>query len=110
LIKIAVFGLGKVGAPMAAVFASSGASVTGCDPKLEVVDLVDQGLAPVEEPELRALMAENRDRLRATIDADEAVLASDISFVIVPTPSSADGTFDNRFVIQAVETIGRALR
>jgi UDPglucose 6-dehydrogenase len=108
--KIAIFGLGKVGAPMAAVFASSGAFVTGCDLKPEVAALVDRGVAPVEEPELTALMAENRDRLRGTIDAEKAVLASDISFVIVPTPSSADGTFNNRFVVEAVERIGRALR
>jgi UDPglucose 6-dehydrogenase len=44
------------------------------------------------------------------MDANEAVLNSDASFVIVPTPSDGTGFFSNRFVLQAMETIGKALR
>ena len=108
--NISVFGLGKLGAPLAAVFASSGARVIGSDRKPELVALINRGVAPVEEPGLAQLIAENRDRLCATTDAAQAVLASDISFIVVPTPSLADGTFNNRLVIEAAERIGRALR
>ena len=35
---------------------------------------------------------------------------SDASFVIVPTPSDSTGFFSNRFVLQAMESLGEALR
>ena len=35
---------------------------------------------------------------------------SDASFVIVPTPSDSTGFFSNRFVLQAMESLGKALR
>ena len=44
------------------------------------------------------------------MDANEAIQKSDASFVIVPTPSDNTGFFSNRFVLQAMETLGRALR
>ncbi|HTE81698.1 MAG TPA: nucleotide sugar dehydrogenase, partial [Reyranella sp.] len=52
----------------------------------------------------------NRARLTATMDATAAVQNSDASFVIVPTPSDSTGFFSNRFVLQAMDTIGKALR
>jgi UDPglucose 6-dehydrogenase len=44
------------------------------------------------------------------MDASQAVQNSDASFVIVPTPSDSTGFFSNRFVLQAMETLGKALR
>ena len=51
-----------------------------------------------------------RGRVRATTDFAEAVTSSEVSFVIVPTPSGADRLFINRYVVDAVERIGLALR
>jgi len=50
--------------------------------------------------------AANRERLSATMDANKAIQNSDASFVIVPTPSDSTGFFSNRFVLQAMETLG----
>src|ERR1035438_3530492 len=52
----------------------------------------------------------NRARLSATLDCEEAVLASDITFIMVPTPSNPDGMFSMRYVLSAAEKIGAALR
>ncbi len=49
-------------------------------------------------------------RLHATTDAADAVARTDVTFVIVPTPSGADGAFSNAHVIAAVRKIGAALR
>src|SRR4029453_4332815 len=49
-------------------------------------------------------------RVRATLNYEEAIRASDVSFIIVPTPSAADRMFTNRYVIEAVERIGHALQ
>jgi UDPglucose 6-dehydrogenase len=108
--RVAVIGLGKLGAPLAAVLASKGHEVIGVDLNAAFVDAINAGRAPVTEPQLQELIDKSRDRLRATQDFAEAVSQTDISFVIVPTPSDAHGVFTNKFLLGAVEKIGAALR
>lgn len=108
--RVNVVGLGKLGAPLAAVLASRGFSVTGLDVNKALVDALNAGKMPIVEPQLNELIAANRQRLAATMDANEAVQKSDASFVIVPTPSDSTGFFSNRFVLQAMDTLGKALR
>ena len=108
--RVSVVGLGKLGAPLAAVLASRGFTVTGLDVSKTLVDALNAGKMPIVEPQLNELIAANRQRLSATMDAGEAVDKSDASFVIVPTPSDSTGFFSNRFVLQAMESLGKALR
>jgi UDPglucose 6-dehydrogenase len=108
--RVAVIGLGKLGAPLAAVLASCGHSVVGVDVNPAAVEALNAGRAPVTEPGLQARLDQAGGRLRATTDIADAILATDISFVIVPTPSGPDGTFTNRFVLDAVRKIGASLR
>ena len=108
--RVSVVGLGKLGAPLAAVLASRGFSVIGLDVNKTFVDAMNAGKMPIVEPQLNELIAANRERLSATMDANEAIQKSDASFVIVPTPSDSTGFFSNRFVLQAMETLGKALQ
>ncbi|MCL6505793.1 MAG: nucleotide sugar dehydrogenase [Bryobacteraceae bacterium] len=108
--KIAVVGLGKLGAVMAAVLAERGHTVTGADRNGSVVDKVNQGRAPVAEPGLEELLRRNRERLRATPDTEMAVAGADVVFIVTPTPSGPDGMFSVHLVLEASEAIGRALR
>ena len=108
--RVNVVGLGKLGAPLAAVLASRGFSVIGLDVNKTLVDALNAGKMPIIEPQLNELIAANKQRLTATMDANEAVQQSDASFVIVPTPSDQTGFFSNRFVLQAMATLGKALR
>jgi len=108
--RVSVVGLGKLGAPLAAVLASRGFSVIGLDVNKTLVDAMNAGKMPIVEPQLNELIAANRERLTATMDANEAIQKSDASFVIVPTPSDSTGFFSNRFVLQAMETLGKALK
>lgn len=108
--RISVIGLGKLGAPLAAVFASKGFSVVGTDLNRTFVDAINRGEAPVDEPRLQELIERNQDRLTATMDAVAAVAESEATFVIVPTPSDAAGVFSNRFLLAAVETVGAGVR
>lgn len=107
--RIAVFGLGKLGAVMAAVLADAGHDVVGVDLSADLVALVNAGVAPVDEPGLQALMDASAGRLRATTDAADALDGAQASYVIVPTPSGADGTFTNRYVVTALDAIGSRL-
>lgn len=106
---ISVIGLGKLGAPMVAAFASRGFRVIGVDINPENVRLVNEARPPVFEPQLEEYLAQNRERISATEDFERAVLESDITFIIVPTPSNPEGAFSTQYVREAGEQIGKAL-
>lgn len=108
--SFSVIGLGKLGASMAAAVASRGFNVIGVDVSQRAVDLINAGHAPVQETGLEELINANRERLRATLSHREAVLNSDVSFVIVPTPSDVQGAFSLQYAKWAFQEIGRALR
>ena len=108
--KLSIIGLGKLGAPMAAVMAHKGNTVVGVDINPAYVSAIQQGKAPVEEPGLAAMIQANQGRLTATADLEEAVLETEATFIILPTPSGQDGTFSLRYVLSVVDKIGAALR
>lgn len=107
--QISVIGLGKLGASMAAAFGERGFRVIGVDINQRSVDLVNEGKAPVQETDLNTMIFANRERIRATTSSEEAILNSDISFVIVPTPSDERGSFSLQYVEWAFKEIGKAL-
>lgn len=107
---ISIIGLGKLGAPLLAVMAHKGHTVVGVDANPRAVAALNEGQAPVREPGLQAMIDANRQRISATGSYEEAILATGISFILVPTPSEPDGRFSLRHVISAAEQIGAALR
>jgi UDPglucose 6-dehydrogenase len=107
---VSVIGLGKVGACVAACLAHKGFQVIGVDVNQTSVDLVNDGRAPVMEPGLNDMIAANRQRLRATTDYADAISATNVTFIVVPTPSDDDGAFSLKFVWDAGRQIGAALR
>lgn len=106
--RIAVVGLGKLGAPLAAVFASKGHEVLGVDVSPEVVRLLSDGRAPVDEPGLQELLSASRERLTATSDLSAAAHA-DALVLLVPTPSDERGAFNNAYLLAALDEISPAL-
>src|SRR5579864_8467799 len=108
--KLSIIGLGKLGSPMAAVMVHKGHTVIGVDVNPSYVAAIQQGLPPVNEPDLAAMIQANRERLSATGDCHAAVLATDATFIMVPTPSEPDGKFSMRYVRNVSEKIATALR
>jgi len=107
--RISIVGLGKLGASMAAAIASRGHEVIGVDVNRRAVDAINAGHAPVQETGLEALIDANRSRLRATMNQEEAILESELTFVIVPTPSDERGAFSLQYAAYAFREIGKAL-
>jgi UDPglucose 6-dehydrogenase len=107
-VRVAVIGLGKLGAPLAAVLASKGNEVLGIDVNARTVRLLNEGYAPVEEPGLQALVSASRDKLTATTDLDAAA-GAELSILLVPTPSDDRGAFSNEYLLAALDGIGRGL-
>jgi UDPglucose 6-dehydrogenase len=109
-VRISIIGLGKLGSPMAACFAAKGFTTIGVDVDERLVAALNDGRPPVFEPSLGEMIAEGRSMLTATTDTGAAVAETDATFVIVPTPSEPGGGFSLRFVLPAMDAIGRALR
>src|SRR5437762_14135914 len=107
---ISVIGLGKLGAPIAACFAARGFQVIAVDIDAQKADAIGRGAPHVHEPRLAELLKESKGRLRATQDTEAAVRDSEATFIVVGTPSEADGGFSLRYAVPTCEAIGRALR
>lgn len=104
-----VIGLGKLGSPLAACLAAKGLRVVGVDADPRKVEALNQGRPPVFEPRLAEMINASAGRLRATTSIAAAVAASEITFIVVATPSEPDGGFSLRFALPVCEEIGRAL-
>ena len=108
---LSVVGLGKLGLCLAACFADKGFETLGVDIEEQVVERVNRGEAPWFEPGLAELLSKHGGReLRATVHHREAIECTDITFVLVPTPSTPDGSFSNRLVEAALRSLAEALR
>ncbi|WP_282498313.1 UDP-N-acetyl-D-mannosamine dehydrogenase [Pantoea stewartii] len=105
---ISVIGLGYIGLPTAAVFASKGKKVVGVDINARAVDTINRGAIHIVEPDLEQVVqaAVARGDLRATTQPE----AADAFLIAVPTPFQADRQPDLRFVQAAVISIAPVLK
>lgn len=107
--NISVFGLGKVGITLASCFRAGGNKVIGVDVNAELVDALARGTFVTQEPGVLDRLSGPGD-FAATMDADRAVCESDVTFVIVPTPSNTLGGFSLQYIFRACDQLGAALR
>ncbi|WP_144903890.1 nucleotide sugar dehydrogenase [Halobellus captivus] len=83
---IAVYGLGKMGLPLAAVLADTGFDVLGVDIDEVVTTAVNSGESPVSEPGLDELVQTyGGDKLEATTEGSRAAARADVMILLVPT-------------------------
>ncbi|AGB16217.1 nucleotide sugar dehydrogenase [Halovivax ruber XH-70] len=110
-LPVAVYGLGKMGLPLAAVFADTGMRVLGVDVDPDVVDCVANGDCHVEEPGLAPLVAElvETGRLDATTDGPAAAAEAAVHVIIVPTLVRDGGEPDLSTVEAVVADISTGL-
>lgn len=109
--SISVFGLGYVGAVSLACLARDGHSMIGVDIDHSKLELLRRGQAPIVETGIqeltRAVMQSNN--VRVTDSVRDAILATDLSFVCVGTPASANGNQDLTAITRIAEQIGAVL-
>jgi GDP-mannose 6-dehydrogenase len=111
-LKVSVFGLGYVGTVSAGCLAQSGHEVVGVDPVATKVDLINQGHSPIIEAEINEIIASavKSGGIRATQDATQAILDTELSFICVGTPSQVNGNLDLSYIRRICEQIGEALK
>jgi UDPglucose 6-dehydrogenase len=109
--KIAVIGTGYVGLVSGTCFAESGNQVICVDIDTKKVERLTNGEIVIFEPGLDILFQRNlkQKRLSFTTNLQEAVEASDLIFLALPTPPGEDGAADLRYVLSVADDIGKIL-
>ena len=104
---ISVYGLGYIGLPTAAMFASRGINVHGVDVDPRVVKTINSGGIHIIEPDLDIVVkdAVKNGFLRASLQADNA----DAFLITVPTPFTDGHKPDMSYIKSAAEKIAPVL-
>ncbi len=110
--NISIFGLGYVGCVGAACCAKLGHHVIGNDVSENKVRLINEGRPTIIEAEIDELVKEAHDKglLEATMDYHYAVHNSEVSFIVVGTPSSKEGHLNLNYIYNVAREIGEALK
>ena len=105
---ISVVGLGYIGLPTAAVFASRKKKVIGVDVNQRAVDTINRGEIHIVEPDLDMVVhaAVTEGYLRATTKAEPA----DAFLIAVPTPFKDDHEPDLSYIESASKAIAPVLK
>ena len=109
---VSVYGLGYIGLPTAAMFASSGVNVIGVDVNKDIIETINSGSIHIVEPGLDKIVSEcvANGKLRAT-DVPEA---ADAFIIAVPTPFKSMDTQipepDLTYIEQACSNIAKVLK
>jgi len=110
--KVAVIGLGYVGLPVACVLANEGFMVLGVDIKKDRVDLINNGICPIEgeEPGLQELLGKVVDNKKflATVDYQQ-LRDVDIFLIDVETPIDDNHIPRYQALKSACESLGEVL-
>lgn len=104
---LAVVGLGRVGLPLATIFASSNVRTIGFDINEDLVMKVRKGEAPFYEPGLEGLLKKTINKqLTVTINVDE-VLKADVIIITVGTPLTEDLQPDYTQLLSAIDPLAK---
>jgi UDPglucose 6-dehydrogenase len=109
--NIAVVGTGYVGLVTGTCFAETGNHVICVDIDANKVERMKRGEIPIYEPGLDILFERNtrQGRLHFTTNLAEAVEASEILFLALPTPPGEDGSADLSYVLGVAEQLSRLI-
>lgn len=107
--NVSIVGSGYVGTTVAACLTDIGHDVWNIDIDEDVVESLNNGVAPIYEPGLGELIERyGGGRLQAT--TDYSVLAeTDVTFLALPTPSNPDGSIDLTAMKQGAKSVGEIL-
>lgn len=110
-LTVGVWGLGKMGLPLACVLADHGATVRGVDIDSTIVEAVNDGKSPLDgEPGVPGLVKQySGDRFVATTHGNRVADIVDVAIILVPTVLDDANEPDLAPVIAAAEDIATGL-
>jgi nucleotide sugar dehydrogenase len=111
-LTIAVIGAGRIGLPVAVLFANTGAKVIICDVDPEVVACISNCENYIDEPGLDELFEKvvKNGNLRATQDTPWGVSKADVAILSVPTPVTEAKVPIYEYILSAAKAVGKGLQ
>lgn len=109
--KVTIYGSGYVGLVTGACLAQVGNHILCVDIDPDKIEKLKQGIVPIHEPGLDALIRENSKagRLQFTLDPAEGVKHGLFQFIAVGTPPDEDGSADLSHVLTVARNIAQHL-
>ena len=109
--KITIVGSGYVGLVSGACFAEMGNKVTCVDIDEKKIDKLKNGIIPIFEPGLEAMMLRNlkNNNIFFTSSLSNAIQDAQIVFIAVGTPMGDDGSADLQYVLAVAKSIGESM-
>jgi len=106
--NLTVIGTGYVGLVSGTCFAEMGNKVHCIDVDLKKIENLKQGIIPIYEPGLEAMVKRNAENksLHFSTDLAAQLPHTDVAFIAVGTPMGADGSADLQYVLQVANSIG----
>ena len=110
--KVGIIGSGYVGLVAAACFAEMGNDVVCVDVDQSKIDKLKNGIIPIYEPGLSALVRDNfaKGSLKFSIDIKDTLSVAEVVFIAVGTPMGDDGSADLKYVLQVAQSIGENMQ
>jgi UDPglucose 6-dehydrogenase len=108
-VKISIVGCGRLGSPMSAYYAARGHSVVAIDHDDKIIDSFNRGGCPINETGLSELLRHARLYINFTTSYAR-IKDTDITFIIVPTPTDESGEYYNGFVNNALKEVCNAIK
>ena len=110
--RVCIFGTGYVGLVTGTCLAEVGHDVVCVDIDAAKIEGLGNGVIPIYEPGLTAMVRANHaaGRLHFTTDAQAGIAHGEIIFIAVGTPPDEDGSADLTYVLAVARTIGEHLQ
>jgi nucleotide sugar dehydrogenase len=110
-LKIAIYGLGHVGAPLAAVWLRAGAFVIGIDKSEKVREYAKEGKTQIPEPYVNEAFAKGLRENRFSVYDDPVAASRDSFLKMICVPVMADNATANLQTVEnVVSSIGIGLK
>jgi len=107
--RVTIFGSGYVGLVTGACLADVGNDVVCVDIDAKKIEALKQGIIPIHEPGLDALIKSNveAERIKFTTSAEEGVAHGLFQLIAVGTPPDEDVSADLKYVLAVARSIGQ---
>lgn len=104
---VSVIGLGKLGACLAALLNANNYPTYGYDINSDICAQIESKKSPYKEQFLDEQLKKGSGIVIA--NPDELMQKSDVTFIILPTPSKSCGRFDNSYLSESLRALAKAL-
>lgn len=110
--NIAIVGTGYVGLVSGSCFSEMGMNVTCVDVNESKINSLKNGIIPIYEPGLDAIVHKNRSdgRLHFSTSLESCIDDCEAVFIAVGTPPGEDGSADLKYVLEVARTFGRTIK